>query len=158
MNCYYHPEKSAIATCLDCGKGLCDVCGKLYSMPICNECNMTRSKNEKKLIINQYIPSVIGLILGVLFGILQFKNVLPALVFGYLFAGIPWGWKVITFIQPKMFLFLSYTGWAIYFLIKTVLAYFIGIIAMPVGIVRLILKHKSANEKKQNIINNTNQQ
>ena len=28
MNCYYHPNTPAVATCRDCGKAICRDCGK----------------------------------------------------------------------------------------------------------------------------------
>ena len=31
MNCYNHPNKEAVGTCIDCGKGLCNECMDHYS-------------------------------------------------------------------------------------------------------------------------------
>jgi hypothetical protein len=150
MNCYNHPDDVAVATCIDCGKGLCKNCAALYQMPICNECNLTRVKNDKGSIIKVYMPSVVLFILGMLFGIAN-ESFLYGILAGYILAGIPWGWKVVTFIQPKMFLFMSFLGWVCYFLLKLAISGFVGIIALPIGIAKLIFSLVSANKKEKNI-------
>ncbi len=47
MNCFNHPSASAIATCQDCQKGLCEDCGYKYKLPICTECNTERIKKKR---------------------------------------------------------------------------------------------------------------
>lgn len=46
MNCYYHPDRSAVAQCVDCGKGLCAECANKSSnkIPICPTCAKRRLK------------------------------------------------------------------------------------------------------------------
>ena len=156
MNCFNHPEEAAVASCIDCGKGLCKECAGLYQMPICNECNMKRVKSEKSDLIRIYLPSIICFVAGFIIMVLVngIHGIIPGIIFGWLFAGVPWGWKVVTFIQPRMFLFLSIFGWIIYFFIKILLAYFVGIVALPVGIVKLIINIVSANKKEKNINQN----
>lgn len=41
------------------------------------------------------------------------------------------GWKVLAFITPNVFLIMPIGGWVIYFLIKGVIAFFIGYIVAP---------------------------
>lgn len=162
MNCFNHPEEASVAICVDCGKGLCKDCAKLYQIPICNECNLKRVKNEKTSIIKVYIPSIIMFLLGFFFGfsLISYNNdnnlgkIITSIMCGYIFAGVPWGWKAITFIQPRMFLFLSGFGWCLYFVIKFILSYFIGLVALPIGIIKLIMNFKSAKAKENNISNN----
>lgn len=55
MNCYNHPLNSAVATCVDCGKGLCVECSDKYTIPICSTCNRHRISNEKKQISNEFL-------------------------------------------------------------------------------------------------------
>jgi hypothetical protein len=153
MNCFNHPEEVAVASCIDCGKGLCKKCAGLYQMPICNECNLKRVKNDKGNIIRIYLPSILLFVLGMLWGIGN-GSFLLGISAGFIAAGIPWGWKIVTFIQPKMFLFLSFGGWVVYFLIKFVISCFAGIVALPIGLVRLIISLVSAHKKEQNINNN----
>ena len=162
MNCFYHAEDAAVATCVDCGKGLCTACAKKYSIPICNDCNANRSKSEKKQITNGFIPTivlfVIALIAGIFLMSLSSTNtsviITFGIMFGYLIAGVPWGWNAISFIQPKMFLFMSFFGWLLYFLIKGSISALVGMVAMPIGIIRLIIHYSGANKKADNINNN----
>ena len=59
-----------------------------------------------------------------------------ALVLAYALAGLPCGWHALSAIQPRMFLFLPIIGWVIYFVIKFFLSYCVGLVAMPVQIVK----------------------
>lgn len=36
MNCFYHPEKEAVAQCTECNKGLCNECATRFNKPICD--------------------------------------------------------------------------------------------------------------------------
>ena len=153
MNCYNHPEEVAVASCVDCGKRLCKPCAGLYQIPICSECNLKRVKNDKSNIFRVYLPSILLFLTALVIGIIK-GNYMLGFCIGLVSAGIPWGWKVITFIQPRMFLFLSFFGWVIYFLIKFSLAYFVGIVALPIGLVKLIVSIVSANKKEKNIKKN----
>jgi hypothetical protein len=158
MNCFNHPEEVGVASCIDCGKGLCKKCAGLYQMPICNECNLKRVKNDKVTLTKVYLPSIVLFIIGIIIGIAN-GSFGVGLSLGYVFAGIPWGWKVITFIQPKMFLFLSFFGWIVYFVMKLAISSCVGMVALPIGLVKLIIGLVSANKKELNINNNlaTNQ-
>jgi hypothetical protein len=53
-----------------------------------------------------------------------------------------------------MFLFLSYFGWVIYFCIKLFFSYFVGLVAMPIGFVKMILAFVSTSRKERNIKEN----
>ena len=162
MNCFNHPEEAAVASCLDCGKGLCKECASLYQMPICNDCNLKRVKNDKSNIIKVYAPSIVLFLIGIPFGVYSvapedasiFVKIGFGIISGYFYAAIPWGWKAITFLQPKMFLFLSFMGWFIYFLIKFILSVFVGLVALPLGLIKLIVNMISARKKEENIVKN----
>lgn len=41
------------------------------------------------------------------------------------------GWRVLNSITPSMFVWMSWIGWIIYFVLKLTIAYFIGIIVLP---------------------------
>ena len=103
MNCFNHVEEVAVTSCIDCGKGLCKECAKLYQMPICSECNLKRVQNDKGNIIRIYLPSITFFIIGIVIGIAN-GSLVQGISLGYIFAGLPWGWKFVTFIQPQMFL------------------------------------------------------
>ena len=153
MNCYSHPGEVAVASCIDCGKGLCRKCADLYQMPICNECNLKRVRNDKGNIIRVYLPSILLFVTGLGIGIYN-GSLNMGFMLGYIFAGTPWGWKIVTFIQPRVFLFLPLLGWIFYFMIKLAFAVFVGLIALPIGFIRLIIGLISARSKEKNIQNN----
>ncbi len=48
------------------------------------------------------------------------------------------GWKALNRITPDMFLFLSFTGWIVYFLIKFFLSIAIGVFVAPFVIAKKI--------------------
>jgi hypothetical protein len=72
---------------------------------------------------------------------------------GYVYAGIPWGWRYLTSIQPKMFLFLPIFGWILYLWVKLLLAGLVGIVEMPRGIIKAISTHKNEENIKNNLNN-----
>ena len=59
------------------------------------------------------------------------------LLTGYFFAGLPWGWSILTKITPSMFLFLSWGGWIFYFLLKFMIAILIGMFVTPYKIYKI---------------------
>jgi len=150
MNCYNHPTQTAVAQCSDCGKGLCSQCATAYSIPICNTCNESRISNEKIRIIKELIFTIIfGVALAYLNGkYIFFKDssfsvrttVEYYIIFTYIFAGIVSGWKTLTSITPRMFLFLPLLGWVIYFVIKLSLSAVIGLVMLPIRTVRNIMR------------------
>lgn len=67
-----------------------------------------------------------------------------ALLVAYGVAGTPCGWRALSSMQPRMFLFLPIIGWLIYFGIKLFLSYWIGYIAMPMQIVKALRAARAA--------------
>jgi hypothetical protein len=160
MNCFNHPEEAAVASCIDCGKGLCKSCASLYDGFICSECNLKRVKSDKGKNLRVYLPSIILFILGFVFGFSMGVNirfvdgVWMGFVLGWVFGGIPWGWDTITFIQPRIFLILPIVGWILYLCLKLFLSIFIGCVALPIGVVVVISRIISTKKKEENIMNN----
>lgn len=150
MNCYNHPSEVAVAQCVDCGKGLCSCCATAYSIPICNSCNKQRIQNEKIRIITELIFTfVFGIGLAYLFGqAIFFKGTSFSLstivsyyiIFTYIFAGVVSGWKTLTSITPRFFLVLPILGWVLYFLFKLFLSFWLGLIMLPVRVIRNIYR------------------
>ncbi|MCL2859047.1 MAG: hypothetical protein FWF46_00435 [Oscillospiraceae bacterium] len=109
MNCYNHEEKEAVAQCSDCGKGLCKECAEKYqavNLIICDDCASARNNYDKgtftKTIVMAVVAFVIGLVISIVMG-------LPAgglIVFSILTACVPFGWRVLTKVTPKLFLFM----------------------------------------------------
>lgn len=57
-------------------------------------------------------------------------------VLAFVVAGICgyWGWRSLNRITPDIFLWMSFTGWIIYFFIKGALAVMIGVFVAPFAI------------------------
>lgn len=150
MNCYNHPTQTAVAQCSDCGKGLCSHCGTMYSAPICNSCNKSRIQGEKGRIIKEILLTVIfGVGIAYLVGEqLLFKGhsyslksvIWYYIIYTYIFAGIVAGWKTLTAITPRVFLVLPIIGWVLYFALKLFLSFWVGLIMLPVRMIRNIYR------------------
>jgi hypothetical protein len=155
MNCYNHPEEAAVSSCIDCGKGLCIKCTDLYKMPICSDCNLKRVEVDKGSFFGFYVLS------GILFGLgfvitlssdASVVGIAMGLIVGLVYSGIPWGWRMLSSVQPKMFLVLPLVGWLVYFMLKLFLAMFVGLVAMPIGIVKAVSTYKKEKNIKNNLI------
>jgi hypothetical protein len=158
MNCFYHPEETAVASCVDCGRGLCKTCASQYTIAICSDCNLKRNTNEKNLALKKYIPSLILFAAGFIFG---FKflptntntfsaKIATGFVSGWFLGGTIWGW----FITRKWFRREVYaTGFikAARDTFRVGATIFVGFVAMPVGIVRLIIGLVKAQKTSQTI-------
>ena len=136
MRCFKHLDREATAQCNSCGRFLCTECANKISPPLCTDCAVEHSRSVKAEMIKNIVISVILMIIGVL----VIKS-----VGGVLLAGIPYGWQILNRITPSMFLWLSFVGWIIYFLIKLVLAYIIGIPALVIKLIRWISELKRVN-------------
>ena len=81
--CYYHPDEPAVAKCARCGKLICQDCfdnygvsaGEYEGHALCYDCcqqlvaeNIAELKRNKRVIKFQFILSLIGIILGFIFG------------------------------------------------------------------------------------------
>jgi hypothetical protein len=156
MNCYNHIKKPAVATCVSCGKGLCEICSDFYAPPICNQCALKYINNQNSNFISQYVITGVVIFTGIVLGIQNNHNLLAGLFLGYMFASIYWGWKILSSIQPQMFLFLPLIGWLFYFTVKLTISISIGFIAVPFGILDLIQKQKKNKEFTEYIFKNIN--
>lgn len=142
MSCYKHIENHAVAQCNDCGRSLCSQCADAFDPPLCLHCAKERASSIKAELVKNIAISVVLMIIG----IVVIKSPL-----GILLAGIPYGWAILNLITPSMFLWMSWVGWLIYFFIKFLLAYFIGLIALPIKLIKWITQLVSINKTLKNI-------
>ncbi len=145
MNCHKHTEQSAVAQCMDCSRGLCNECVSAYSMPICTTCNKKRIASERAQIIKEMLLTFgMGALLAYFFyqwtngghSYPLLYNIISFVIPFYVFSGIIPGWQTLTRITPTVFLFLPIIGWLLYFIVKLVLAFFLGIVMLPIQTVR----------------------
>lgn len=142
MSCFYHSVRESVSKCSKCGRFLCEECASTFEPPTCFECAAEHIEDVKKEMFTSIAISVALMIVGMVF----IKS--PS---GFLLAGIPYGWSILNRITPSMFLWMSWFGWLIYYLIKLFLAYIIGIIALPIKLYKWISELIRVN-KLQDII------
>lgn len=140
--CYKHTKHYSVVNCNKCGRALCQECADKFNPPICTECAKAYSKDIKWSMIKNIALSIIFMIIG----IVVIES--PA---GILLAGIPYGWSILNKMTPSMFLWLSWIGWIVYFAIKLVLAYTIGLIALPIMLFKWILEIVKVNKILRNV-------
>lgn len=158
MNCYNHPTETAVAQCSDCGKGLCHDCATYYTDPICNSCNSKRIRNEKfDIIIELLITYGFGILVSYFFSKIFFgdwenpsaKTIIWYYIFSvYVFSGVVSGWRTLTRITPAVFLVLPIIGWVIYFALKLFLAFWLGLIMLPIRTFRNIYRMMALQKVK----------
>lgn len=126
MNCYFHLNRSAVAQCVDCRKGLCHECATKYIIPICDECNNKRLINER---ISYIKPIVICSILFIIGYNLEIWG--PDRTFGaYMLMCAYAGWKFINSFCPSVIWFNLHSLF-MYYLFKLVISMIIGFFATP---------------------------
>lgn len=145
MNCFNHTQSVAVATCLDCQKGLCNICATQFTIPICKQCNLQRKKINKKEVYQELLLIFVFGCLGYLL-LLQiytpvnssllkgriFERVFLIVVGFYLGGSLIAGWKSLNRITPNIFLFLPILGWVLFFIVKFLLSIAVGLIMLPV--------------------------
>lgn len=115
-------ENYSVNRCTRCGRQLTVEEDQAFNPPTCMNCAREHVSTVKSEMIKNIVISVVLMIVG----IVVIRNPL-----GILLAGIPYGWSALNKITPAMFLWMSWVGWLIYFAIKLIVSYFIGIFALP---------------------------
>ncbi|HEU4556875.1 MAG TPA: hypothetical protein VFS20_03460 [Longimicrobium sp.] len=138
MRCYQHASLDVSATCNQCGRGLCAGCAGQYNIPLCAGCAQAVITSEKSDITRSFILSVVLACVALVF---TAGAPVGARVFMmYSFAGIPWGWRVLTRITPNVFVFMPLVGWLFYFGIKLTLASWVGLVALPIFVAKRVTR------------------
>lgn len=137
MGCCIHADQTQVTVCTQCGRGLCERCADKISPPLCADCARSYSQSIKMEMIKNIAISVVLMIIG----IIVIKS--PG---GVLLAGIPYGWLILNKMTPNMFIWMSWIGWIVYFLIKLVLAYIIGVPALAFKLFRWITELVRVNK------------
>lgn len=104
MNCYFHPNEPAVTQCAECGRGLCRDCASAPGGNLCRNC-IEKAKSEKRALLIRSIA-----IFAIVFVLCLSAPGAPFFVALFV-AGTPCGWRALSSIQPRMFLFLPIIGW-----------------------------------------------
>ncbi len=136
MNCFYHPSTPAVASCIDCGKGLCHSCASVYTQPICKECNDKRKGSEIAKCVK---PLVICPILYIIGANLEILGPDPYMG-GYMFMSIYAGWKFIDQFLPNIFIWFNLQAILYYYVVRIFLSMFIGALTTPFYLIWCLIK------------------
>lgn len=132
MNCFNHPDQTAVAQCVDCGKGLCPECASTYKTAICTDCN---KKRRKKSIVSYALPLCVYIVLFILGYRWNFlaidKHPDMHILSGYVLMSIISGYQFINTIIPLKMVAGSSTSWLIYYVFKFVLYVVAGFFTAP---------------------------
>lgn len=142
MNCFYHPDRPAVTTCTDCGKGLCSECASHSTPILCPECFDKRKEGNIRKDIRSLVIYVLLFIAG--------YSLAPddpgkspeynPFMIGYALVSIVTGWQFLTRYQPLFLQYASIVIWFFYFLVKILLSVWVGAILSPFIIIRKIYR------------------
>ena len=172
MNCVKHPNKPAVAICVDCGCGLCYDCANKYrEIYICTRCANARiSANDEKEISREkkcykrdmlcirgyFILLVVAGLIDLNFVTNGGRNIiygsLPFLIFVIVFLPtLPWGWRTISDMmakhQPKHVYWVSWPLIVIGYYFKFIGSLLIGPFITPSLMKRAIKSVKEYRKK-----------
>ena len=163
MKCFYHPDLEAAATCQRCGKGLCHACAAKHSPCLCDECagilkyereeQILSEENERKQkYLNALIDTKKEFVKACIIGVVvaaccRFPNAEYVSIFCFF---IPFGWKLLTYLQSKASIFLigNIAFWAAWILVKAMLSILVGIPAFIYQLVKTFSAQKEIDKMK----------
>lgn len=132
----------SVNACSNCGRRLTIEEDSICTPPLCINCAESYIQGIRSEMIKSILLSIVFMIVGI---------VLIGNFSGVLLAGIPYGWSLLNKLTSKFFMWLPIVGWLIYFLVKLVLSYFIGLIALPIKLIQWISKLSKANRIKKQL-------
>lgn len=176
MKCFNHIEREAVATCQKCGKGLCKECAEKYTPCMCDTCAEQTRKNQQQQAQNkeeqrkqkykdalvdtrsEFIKTaVIGVVIASIYIWYSYhyqQNLNEDNSLGdwvglfFCFFCIPFGWKVLTYLQSfiPISLFGTWWFWLIYIVVKAIFSILVGIPAFIYQLVKTILTQRKINK------------
>ena len=137
MNCFNHVHEPAVASCSDCGKGLCYACSSQYEPILCTPCFQARRKREKWHSVLSLLPLLVLFVIGFEW---DFMRPYARWVSGYTLMALWAGYLFIERFIPYKKFAGSLLSWAMYYLIKAAACAVIGIFTLPFVFVMAILR------------------
>lgn len=142
MNCFYHENKTSVATCQVCGKGLCKLCASKYRPCMCTDCYDIEYKELKNGLVNHTSTEMgMAILKGVIFAIL-----LPLVINGFdlPFSGniffcfcVPFAWEAVSDLERKSSfgILMNPMFFLFYFVFKFAFCMLLGV---PIFIIKLL--------------------
>ncbi len=176
MKCFNHPDREAVATCQKCGKGLCKECAQKYTPCMCESCaekaqhdqqQQAQNKEEqrkqkyKDALVDSRSEFIKTTIIGIVIAsicIWYSYHYQQSLTEDYslgdwigqflLWVCVPFGWKVLTYLQSfiPISIFGTWWFWIIYIGVKAFLSILVGIPAFIYQLVKTILTQRKINK------------
>ncbi|WP_411954005.1 hypothetical protein ACKXGF_12305 [Alkalibacillus sp. S2W] len=138
MKCYKHNGLDAVSTCNSCSKAMCNECTNYFDTPVCIDCNLNLVSEERTNYFKNLALMGLLFVVGIMFAQTENTGLFLTLFTAYMFAGIPWGWSVLSNITPNVFLFLPIVGWVIYFVLKVMISSFVGVFITPFKVMQAV--------------------
>lgn len=175
MKCFNHIDREATATCQHCGKGLCRECAAKYTPCLCEDCaeilrqeQVHRAEAEKKDRRQKYINALVdtrgefirtcvyGVIVALVICFICAQGDVPPsagelLQYGVFCFFIPFGWKLLTYVQSfiPVMIIGSLWFWLGWIFVKMGLSIFIGIPAFLYQMVKTFFVQNKINKAKK---------
>lgn len=154
MECFYHQNTPAAASCVLCGKGLCRECAKRNERGLCDDCaaqvssdkKVQRKLKQKTALIDTTSEMIGAVIIGLAASFIMklvFDEISPgeshtALCVMAFF--IPFGWRLITYLEQWLPCFIVESFiYFIYLAIKLVCSIFVGIPCFIIQVIKFII-------------------
>lgn len=172
MKCFNHPDQDAVATCQNCGKGLCRECAAKHTPCLCDSCvaliqreqqqEAQRQEDQRKQKYKAALvdtrdeflkTAIIGVILAIFFAFIvwsdagDFQEYTFAIGVGFC---VPFGWKFLTYLQSffPVTIFGTMLFWIIWCAVKFVLSFYLGVPALIYQIIKTVITQRKINSLK----------
>lgn len=141
MKCFNHIDCEAVATCQHCGKGLCRECAQLLRQEQASQARAEQNDRRQKYINalvdtrSEFIRTcVYGVILAAVVCLISVQGVNPPgagqlLSYAVMSFFIPFGWKLLTYLQSfiPLTIFGTLWFWVCWIVVKAGISIIIGV-------------------------------
>jgi len=153
MKCFYHQNKNAVATCQNCGKGLCKECAEKNIPCLCEDCKLIISKStedEKKkrredALIDTTSEFIVAIVKGLIALLISYLIINKAMGIEfskeyYSLFFLPFGWALFTYLEQYLPpIFLGGVLFWIYLVVKLSASIILGIPCFIFQVIKFII-------------------